>query len=342
MAQFSELGTRQLYVVNKVAVPAGIPGEGKLKGDTAKTQAWLGYESTGGVVRSTIIDKSKIRYITVKDADDQSLKGKACKVTLDATVNAGAPIAGQDYILNVEILNFISPSPEHRYHKFGLVHAHAGMTAAKFYAMLAVSLFDNFKREAYPMLKFGVIAAGEDGADGAITWITQANKSDLSTLIALSGVGVVIDELPQDWELGAKRSSKVDYVVQPTTVTLQGSELVWGVVEDADSTMVLANGQMIADMEYFYKGNRGDQYRKVGFPFTIPYKGIADPSAKYSTIDIIFYKQGVGVEAEMSENTITIACPKATTGTTKNAVANAVIADLKTFLGVTIADLPNA
>lgn len=95
-------------------------------------------------------------------------------------------------------------------------------------------------------------------------------------------------------------------------------------------------------MEYFYKGNRGDQYRNVGFPYIIPYKAIANPEAMYSTIDIVFYKQGTGVESEMSENTITIACPKLATGSAKNAVANAVIADLKSLLGVTIADLPNA
>ena len=333
MAQFTELGTRQLYVVNKVAVPAGIPGEGKLKSDAAKTQAWLAYESTGGAVRSTTIDKSKIRSVSAKDADAQAIKGKAVEVTLDAEV-----VAGQDYILNINILNFVSPSPYNSYHKYGIVRAHTGMSKAKFYAMLAVSLFDNFKREASPMLKFGI--ANAPGATP--TWITTANKSDIAALEALNAKVLVIDEVEQEWEMGATPVTTVQYEVNPSSITFQGAELIWGSVKTITSTLKLANGKVMADMEYFYKGNRGDKYRKVGFPLVIPYKGLVDPTQSYSTIDIVFYKQGTGVEAEMSENTITIACPKASTGSTKNAVANAVIADLKAIFGLTIADLPNA
>jgi len=52
---------------------------------------------------------------------------------LSSTVNSGAPVAGQDYILRLAFRNYIGLSEEDQYFKYGAVHAITGMTAEVFY-----------------------------------------------------------------------------------------------------------------------------------------------------------------------------------------------------------------
>ena len=114
MATFSTNQVRQLYVAealkptNVAATDAA--GSIAVKSDTAKTHLYFEYMGAGGMTRSDLIDIKNILYAKATDADDLKHDLAKYKLTLDASVNGGAPVAGQDYILRIAFRNYIGLS----------------------------------------------------------------------------------------------------------------------------------------------------------------------------------------------------------------------------------------
>lgn len=81
------------------------------------TEGYFIYKGKGGVLRSDLIKFNKSTYYTAVDPanDIYTLQGK--EITLKSDVNGGDPVAGQDYILGVEIKGFVSGFPEDTYTK---------------------------------------------------------------------------------------------------------------------------------------------------------------------------------------------------------------------------------
>ena len=104
----------------------------------------------------------------------------------------------------------------------------------------------------------------------------------------------------------------VYFTIQPTNITYNGDELIWGKVDEvpANSADIIGNGKKIADMEYFYMGERGDFYRNVGFPNVIHTKYLVNPDSNYNTIDIHYFYEGSNENVQKSEKTITLAVLK--------------------------------
>ena len=98
----------------------------------------------------------------------------------------------------------------------------------------------------------------------------------------------------------------------------------------------LKNGKITADLEYHLMGERGDQYRNVGFPYVINTTYLVNPTLEYSYVDIHFYWAGYNEAVQKSERDLTLVAAKNTT----NATLNSVITALNAALGVTIAALP--
>jgi hypothetical protein len=92
------------------------------------------------------------------------------------------------------------------------------------------------------------------------------------------------------------------------TITVDGSEYVWGKVEKQDSENFVQNGKNIADLEYFCAGFRGDEYRGMGYPNNIETTYLVDPSKKYDTLDIHYAYVGSNESVQKSEKDITIVC----------------------------------
>ena len=79
-------------------------------------------------------------------------------------------------------------------------------------------------------------------------------------------------------------------------------------ITGASGTNYIPNGQLTADLEYFCMGERGDQYRMIGWPNYIPTKYLVDPSKEYDYLDVHYYFQGEGVRSDKSEKQITLVC----------------------------------
>ena len=324
MATFSVNQNRQLFVAKNVVTTTPVAvGDLKLGGDKANTYMYFQHMGYGGLTRSDRIDLSNVVYAKTTKAGALSRKLKRATVTLDSEVNGGNPISGQDYVLRIFFRQYIGNSDIYQEAKYGVVHGYKGMTASDFYKTLALSLAMNFSKEAVPLLKFYLKAAGGN---------TEVTASTAKKNLTGTYTGVIIEEAEQPWRLGVKKQEEVFFDVIPTTVLFNSEEVVWGTVENGTSETTIKNGKKMADLEYFCMGERGDQYRQIGWPHNLETKYLVDPEKEYNVLDIHYYFSDSGVNVQKSEKDITILFEKSVSMTE-------LVTALKK-LGITVED-PN-
>ena len=357
MATFSTNQVRQLYVAKELksshVLAADAAGSIAVKSDTAKNHLYFEYKGADNLMRSDLIDIKNILYAKATDADDMAHELKAVTVTLDSGVNAGAPVAGQDYILRIAFKQYVGMSDEDQYFKYGMVHAYAGMDADEFYKVLALSIAKNFSREIVPLIKIEVHSKDTKSKGGfdsngymVVTPTTKDNgKSDTTNPYYATDTLVTdidsirITEVEQPWRLGVMAQTPVYFTVQPVAIMVNGDERIWATVTESTNSTI-ANGKKIADLEYFCMGERGDMYRNIGWPHNIPTTYLVDPTIKYNVIDIHYAYVGSNESVQKSEKTITLVVPKVgAKNNVSNALANSIIAAINTATGLTITEL---
>ena len=340
---------RQLYVAKVLkttpVLASDAAGSIAVKNDTAKNHMYFEYKGADNLMRSDLIDIKNILYAKATDADDMAHKLKAVTVTLDSEVNAGAPVAGQDYILRIVFKQYVGMSDEDQYFKYGMVHAYAGMDADEFYKVLALSIAKNFSREVVPLIKVEVHSAGttsKGGFDSAgymvVTPTTKDNgKSDTTNPYYAADTLVTdidsirITEVEQPWRLGVMAQTPVYFTVQPVAVMVNSDERIWATVTEGTNGTI-GNGKEIADLEYFCMGERGDMYRGIGFPNNIVTTYLVDPTKTYYTFDIHYAYVGNNESVQKSEKDITIVCSDKTE-------FNKIVTAFNTATGLTIATI---
>lgn len=285
------------------------------------------YMGAGGQVRSDLIDISQVSYLKKTLASELARPLLRTKLVLDKTINEGLPISGQEYLTRVLFMNYLAPGEAHQMVKHGVVQAYKGMTASEFYKTMALSLVKNFSRGEEGLLKFYLEIGGTlDNEEGtSVVEVTKKTKvADLSSTYT----GIIFDEVPQDWKLGVMSQDPVNYTVHPTTVADEdGFDRIWGIASKIESKESIKNGKKIADLEYFLMGERGDQYRNIGWPHVIETKYLADPSKEYDVIDIHYAFQGPAEDIQKSPKDITIVVPTDASGVAASiytAIENAV------------------
>lgn len=326
MATFSVNQVRQLYVATSLKTPhvlaSDAAGSIAVKNDTVKSHLYFEYKGADNLMRSDLIDTKNILYAKATDATAMAHNLKSVTVALDSNVNGGAPVAGQDYILRIAFKQYVGMSDEDQYFKYGMVHAYAGMSASEFYKVLAVSLVKNFSREIVPLIKIEIKTAS------ATTEVTPTTKvADLKDTYT----GVVVTEVEQPWRLGVMAQTPVYFTVQSVPVTVNGDERHWATLTESTSGSI-GNGKTIADLEYFCMGERGDQYRQIGWPNNIPTTYLVDPTKTYCVFDIHYAYVGSNESVQKSEKTITIVCAD-------KAELNKVITAFNTATGLSVATL---
>ena len=341
---------RQLYVATAVKSPhvlaSDAAGSIAVKNDTAKNHLYFEYKGADNLMRSDLIDIKNILYAKAIDADAMAHKLKAVTVTLDSEVNAGAPVAGQDYILRIVFKQYVGMSDEDQYFKYGMVHAYAGMNADEFYKVLAQSIAKNFSREVVPLIKIEVHSAATKSKGGfdangymEVTPSTKDTGATNSTNPYYDGTSAVVSdidsiritEVEQPWRLGVMAQTPVYFTVQPVAVMVNGDERIWATVTEGTNGTI-GNGKKIADLEYFCMGERGDMYRGIGFPNNIVTTYLVDPTKTYYTFDIHYAYVDNNESVQKSEKDITIVCSDKTE-------FNKIVTAFNTATGLTIATI---
>lgn len=313
--QFRNLYVMKTYKDNESALAA--VGDTTLKVDTAKNSMYLVYKDTEDNLTSDIIDLKNLLYVKSTKAADMARKLNSQSVTLNED-----PISGQDYVLNVEVRNFVALGDDSTHIKFGAVHAVKGMTKSDFYKAMALNLAKNFSREVSPILN---VSLGTTNTKVAV--LVNGKMQNLAALTSTETyTSIIIDEVEQPWRRGVAQVEPVNFNTTCGTVLVDGNDVIWGTVEKKEGNSI-NNGKQIADMEWFYHGTRGDIYREATYPDNFDFKPLVDETKAYSTLDIHFAYVGPGVEVAKSERTITVVCA--------NAVElDKLITEIKTATGV--------
>ena len=271
-------------------------GDILVKATPDKQAIYFQHKGVADISRSDLIEVKNIISANATAAKSMEKKLKNATVTLDASVNGGKPIAGQDYVLRLVFSGYIGISPEDsQYWKYGVVHATNGMSASDFYKKMALSIAKNMSREAVQFIK---VFLGN-------TEVTPRTKED-----KLTGTytGVTIKEVAPDWIRGTKQEKIVRLTAEPTTVNDGTGDVVWGTVKYSDGD-TLKNGKEIADMEYFFAGEKGDQYRLINWPDYVPTEYLVDPAQEYDVIDIHYSYIGSNESVQKSEKDIKLIVP---------------------------------
>lgn len=324
---------RQLYVAKALKDnTAALTTAGDIvpKADTAKTTLYFQYMSPAGIVSSDKIDIANIISAKATSSDALAHKLVRYSVTLDADV-AGAPVAGQNYILRLAFRQYIGLSEEDQYFKYGEVIARSGMTASDFYKKMAISLAKNLenKTESTPLVNIYLISA----AASTDVPVTSATKE--SDLAATDYNQIIIEETEQPWVLGMMPQAFIPFTPQSLTITVDGEERLWAKAEVVTPKNTVPDGHLMADLEYFCMGARGDIYRGMGYPNIIKTTYLADPDAIYDTLDIHYFYTGSNESVQKSEKTITLIAVNDGSHTAMNALIGAI----NTASGLTIATL---
>ena len=309
---FTENQSRQLYVVNSVVAANAEPvnaGEAKMK-ETADGKEFF-FNIVGatddGLQRSDLVNKCQIMDIRATAADDMKHIMKKIEVELDSNVSA-TPIVGQDYLLNINIKNYVANGNDSIKVKFGAAKAFTTV-ADDLYKALALNLAKNFSSKIEPVKLIKITLKG----DANNTEITS--KTKLADLSAITATGIILEEVEQPWRLGAAKVEYVNFTVQPSTIFVNNVDQIWGTVSEvtASNTNALSNAKIVADMEYFFHKNRGDIYGMQDWPNNIDTKYLVNPANTdgYSFIDIHYYYEGNSHNIGHSEKTLTIVGTKA-------------------------------
>lgn len=318
--QFRNLYVMKAYKDSESALEA--VGDATLKVDTAKNAMYLVYKDTEDNLTSDIIDLKNLLYVKSTKAADMARKLNSQSVTLNED-----PISGQDYVLNVEVRNFVALGDDSTHIKFGAVHAVKGMTKSAFYKAMALNLAKNLSREVSPILNVLLIKNDTIDGESEVPVLVNGKMQILAELKATeSYTDIIIDEVEQPWRRGVAQVEPVNFNTTCGTVLVDGDDVIWGTVEKEEGDPV-NNGKQIADMEWFYHGTRGDIYREATYPDNFDFKPLVDETKAYSTLDIHFAYVGPGVEVAKSERTITVVCADA-------AELNKLITAIKTATGV--------
>lgn len=321
--QFRNLYVMKAYKDSESALAA--VGDTTLKVDTTKNSMYLVYKDTEDNLTSDIIDLKNLLYVKSTKAADMARKLNSQSVTIKEN-----PISGQDYVLNVEVRNFVALGDDSTHIKFGAVHAVKGMTKSDFYKAMAINLAKNLSREPSPILNVLLTkndTATSGGGESKVSVLVNGKMQNLATLKSTeSYTNIIINEVEQPWRRGVAQVEPVNFNTTCSTILMDGDDVIWGTVKK-ETGDVINNGKQIADMEWFYHGTRGDIYREATYPDNFDFKPLIDETKAYHTLDIHFAYVGPGVEVAKSERTITVVCADATQ-------MDSLITAIKTATGV--------
>lgn len=328
MAVFTINQVRHLYVAKTLKsgtalLESDAAGSILPKADKNKTTLWFQYMSPAGIVASDKINLANIISTKATASASMARPLMVKELTLDSNVSA-TPVAGQEYIIRLAFRQYIGLSEEDQYFKYGLATATSGMSASDLYKKLALSVVKNIK-DTTPLVKVYLATSSDN------TEVTPDTKE-----ASLSGTytGILFEQVEQKWILGKMPQGFIPFEVQTVPITVDSLSQNWGKVEDQDPKHKVENGHLIADLEYFCMGARGDLYRGMGYPHNLETTYLVDPSKKYDTLDIHYAYEGNNESVQKSERDLTLVCEDDGSHT----AMKALIAAINLATGLTIAD----
>ena len=268
-----------VYSVNQATHLYVVAGDAKASG--VKTDLRY-YEKLGvkGDLTSDKIDVNKIISVTQTHTSKLAPKAQVATVTITGTdADGNSEIDGGTYVMRVIIDNYFSESPSGSYIKHASAYVKNGTTAAALATKLAESLSLGLKRDIEPAFKV------EDDGAGKLT----------------------ITPIATEWVLGRKSTTIPQISVELVPTSELDTEADWGTVAYAAEAPEAGDrelgSEILADYEYFCLGERGDQYRGIGWPNIVETKGLVDAKTDYDIVTVHYYEDLPNEAVQKSEKT---------------------------------------
>lgn len=257
----------------------------------------------GDIQRSDIIDIKNIMWAKATRASVMTRKARKTTITIGSSAS-DTLIAGQTYIVNLRFDHYQGMSDEDITYKVGSYTATSNTDTT---ADAATAIANELKAN------LGISTNGTvNSLDKDLVTITVGSSTTANV--------ITITEKFQPWHLGTMQVVPVYFSASVAPIVSGGIETTsWATVANdlEDSGTTLVNSKNIADMEYFYMGERGDQYRLNGFPNYIPTDYLVNPDNTngYDVFQIHYYYVGSNEQAQKSEKDLIIVAPFAQSST---------------------------
>lgn len=260
--------------------------------------------------RTDVIEN--VMWGKVVTADALKMPFTVAELTLKSDVNSGSPVAGENYVVRVSYPEVAGLGIEGWTTKTAVVTATTGMTAATLYSELGKNL------------------EGALGTDGVIEVVLSTGK-----------LAIAPADPTKNFKAGIYPVVMPEFRVSFAQITVDGVlespfELEVG---EADTTTYtdltpISGAYKLADMEYFAMGERGDQYRKMGWPDFITTEYKINTANEYDMLVVHYAYKGANEGSYKSEKDLILA------GTAANIDAVAKALQTKTGVTFTKVDVP--
>jgi hypothetical protein len=275
-------------------------------------------KTADGIIKSDVVDPSKVfSYKAVPYVARVLRVITLSSIQVPATAGLKA-----EYIVDIRLYNHGSLSVEN----FKIFHGHYVLTqtsgplnAETVVDGLISNLNKNFSKEPGATASTNPLFTFSRGSSGAGSTLIITAKDQTLQLGKDEGRPLEFDVM-----LKIKTPETEAQLTHVNTVTAAGNPGT-------------GTGRQVALMEYFYRGNRGDIYRGVGFPYTWPLttKTLADPAVAYDLVEVKHYVAGDGLNALIMPKELTIASLESAD------IATGLAATIDTFVAPSLASLGN-
>ena len=221
---------------------------------------------------------------------------------------------GTEFIIELRFQEVGSLSPNNFYSKFGFHTVTAadvaGSTASLVVDALIASLNKNFSKEP-------------DATASTNPYFTFTNNAGVLEIL----------EKEQTFELGKDEGRRLIF-------DLIEKDGVGSVAQSVAPVYGVATGKQVSQMEYFYRGNRGDQFGKQHFPYNWSTKTKTTATdVLHSLIEgYVIREDKTSFNTTNSKKAFVVAVPVGEAASEYTAI-NAIIAKIELVTGKTIADL---
>ena len=196
------------------------------------------------------------------------------------TITANKVVKGQDYVVRVSYPEIGGLGVEGWTTKVAVAHAKTTV-AADIYTEIVKNL-----KEAFDV-------------DGVLT-VSNA-----------SGIVIEPAAVTKYYKRGVRPIIIPDFKVETNLVVEGNEDIDWATQTVAESAVaVVTSGYRVADMEYFAMGERGDQYRMIGYPDVIETEYLVDPAKEYDVLVVHYAYKGANEGDYKSEKDLIIAGAK--------------------------------
>ena len=328
---FNTYQTRNLYVVKDFLSSGNPDAAGELAmGTTASGEIFFKYfNGDGQLTRTDLIYPKNITSLKNTAAADMDIKLKKHTLAIDTTKVTLANLVGKTLSCVITFHQVGSYDMNDTYRVVATVVGNATNTAnaAAFHKALAEAIALVLPKRDFPIAR------------------VFSNGSEVTPAIAKAGTatraaaGVVLVETPQKYRRGLKSNEQYPFSVAFVMHDSNLEDIAWGTDTVADSDVtgytVIPSTYVIADLEAFTMGERGDDKRGYNYPMNYEPTPLVDLTKKYDLVTVEYFWQGGAENVQKSPRMIQFACEVSGSGQSASSDAADIYAAIEAAMGVT-------